>query len=403
MRLIFTFFLYILFSAVTTIQAQTKKSVQKLVPQKLHSSSNTSTSKTATKSNIQLKGVWRGYFVQNNIEPITGLVYKEKYKYEVQINLLPTNALEGVTYSYQDTRFYGKTALKGIFTINTKNVIIKEIKMLELKMSSGSSDACLMTCYLEYSKVGDKEILKGEYSSVNMKSNRSDCGDGIVYLVKVPESDFVKEDFLLKKETKKPAVTDKKTIEKKPINTKKNDETPSNTTKPKVKPGAEDALVKKDASKPKDPNKEIVEVKKEEPKKVEIRKEVTPLPKVLTDRTNNLTKTIYVDEGEITVELYDNGQIDNDTVSVYHNGKPVLLNKMLNTTPLTVKINVSANEPTHELVMVADNLGRIPPNTALMMVKAGKKEYEVFLTSDLQKNAKVVFQYKPGAVDANKK
>ena len=54
-------------------------------------------------------------------------------------------------------------------------------------------------------------------------------------------------------------------------------------------------------------------------------------------------------------------------------------------------------QPEHELVMVAENLGRIPPNTSLMVVTAGDKRYEVRITSTEQKNAVVRFKYvKPG-------
>jgi hypothetical protein len=44
--------------------------------------------------------------------------------------------------------------------------------------------------------------------------------------------------------------------------------------------------------------------------------------------------------------------------------------------------------------MVGENLGTIPPNTALMMVTAGEKRYQLFLTSDEKKNALVRFIYK---------
>jgi hypothetical protein len=47
----------------------------------------------------------------------------------------------------------------------------------------------------------------------------------------------------------------------------------------------------------------------------------------------------------------------------------------------------------HELIMVADNLGDIPPNTSLMVVKAGDKQYEVSIASTEQKNAVVIFKY----------
>jgi hypothetical protein len=43
--------------------------------------------------------------------------------------------------------------------------------------------------------------------------------------------------------------------------------------------------------------------------------------------------------------------------------------------------------------LVAENLGRIPPNSSSMTVTAGKKTYEVSLTSDLKKSAKIIFEY----------
>ena len=57
---------------------------------------------------------------------------------------------------------------------------------------------------------------------------------------------------------------------------------------------------------------------------------------------------------------------------------------------ITLNINLDENIPFHELVMVAENLGEIPPNTSLMIVNAGDQQYEVRITSTEQKNA-VVF------------
>ena len=48
----------------------------------------------------------------------------------------------------------------------------------------------------------------------------------------------------------------------------------------------------------------------------------------------------------------------------------------------------------YELITVAENLGDIPPNTALMVINYGRKRQEVFLTSDEKRNAKVIIQYK---------
>jgi hypothetical protein len=119
-----------------------------------------------------------------------------------------------------------------------------------------------------------------------------------------------------------------------------------------------------------------------------------PPPALIAGRLNPLIKTIETPAGEIKIDLYDNGQVDGDTVSVYHNNKLMVSHARLSTTPVTLRIKIDANDPHHEIVLVAHNLGSIPPNTSLMVVNAGEKRFEVFISSNEQKNAKVVFDLK---------
>ncbi len=116
-----------------------------------------------------------------------------------------------------------------------------------------------------------------------------------------------------------------------------------------------------------------------------------PPPPALTNRNNALVKRIETGEGEIRVDLYDNGEIDGDTVTIYHNNKLLVSRARLSQKAVTLVIAIDKNNPHHELVMVANNLGSIPPNTSLMVVTAGSKRYEVFISSNEQNNAKVVF------------
>ena len=129
-------------------------------------------------------------------------------------------------------------------------------------------------------------------------------------------------------------------------------------------------------------------------KKVETRPAITP--KVLLTRENELVKTISTDANQVTIDLYDNGTIDNDTVSVYLDKKLVVAQQRLTGKPISIKFTLDENNMFHELVMVAENLGEIPPNTSLMVVKAGSKQYEVRITSNEQKNAVVIFKYEKG-------
>src|SRR5581483_3857737 len=98
---------------------------------------------------------------------------------------------------------------------------------------------------------------------------------------------------------------------------------------------------------------------------------------------------------DIKIELYDNGEIDNDTVTVYHNNKILAFKQMLTHRPITFNIKASKEDRLHEFVIVADNLGSIPPNTALMVLTTGDKRYELFIRTTEQQNASIIIEYKP--------
>jgi hypothetical protein len=124
----------------------------------------------------------------------------------------------------------------------------------------------------------------------------------------------------------------------------------------------------------------------------ETAKKIVVIPKVLESRENELVKTIFAGSGQISVNIYDNGSVDNDTVSVFLDKKLILSKKRLTERPLALTFNLDESSDQHELVMVAENLGEIPPNTSLMVVTAGDKKYEVRITSTEQKNAVVIFK-----------
>jgi hypothetical protein len=121
---------------------------------------------------------------------------------------------------------------------------------------------------------------------------------------------------------------------------------------------------------------------------------VLPIPNVILTRENPLIKQIETKVGQVAIELYDNGQIDGDTVSIYHNNELIVSHGGLSHKPISFHIEVDTLHPHHEFIMVANNLGSIPPNTALMIITANNKRYEVFISSSEQKNAKIVIDLK---------
>ncbi|OQP41033.1 hypothetical protein A4H97_15655 [Niastella yeongjuensis] len=358
-----------------------------------------------------LTGIWRGNFKSTPAGPqgrqLDLLGVDQRYKFEVQIDQNKKN-FKGVTYSYLTTVFYGKATCQGTVNPATHQVLLEELKIVEVRMSGGS-DACIMTLFLKYSKENDEEFLEGNYISYNT-SDSTNCGRGTVFLRKVTTSDFYEEPFLANKDKQKPVEStppaQKPVVKKidttagkpKPAIAKTTPKTtnPQTTVKKPVtvtKP-ANKAVVKTPTETK--PNVKIVET--DTVKKVDVK--VPPLariptPKVLANRENELVKTITTDAKEIEINIYDNGTVDNDTISVYVDKKLVLSNKRLTekAIPLTISLDETVNY--HELVMVAENLGEIPPNTSLMVVKAGSKQYEVRITSTEQKNAVIVFKYEP--------
>ena len=58
-----------------------------------------------------------------------------------------------------------------------------------------------------------------------------------------------------------------------------------------------------------------------------------PEPEVLKSRTNELLKTLTVSNSNIELRIYDDGAIDNDTVSVYYDNKLIVSKARLQISP----------------------------------------------------------------------
>ena len=93
----------------------------------------------------------------------------------------------------------------------------------------------------------------------------------------------------------------------------------------------------------------------------------------------------------VTVALYDNGEIDGDSVSLYLNGGLLLQHLKLTAEPKILSIAIDKSLPVNKLILFAENLGRLPPNTALMEVTVRGKTYALFLSTDYKRNASVEF------------
>ena len=111
-------------------------------------------------------------------------------------------------------------------------------------------------------------------------------------------------------------------------------------------------------------------------------------------RTNVVQQTVEFTSDSLLLSLYDNGEVDGDTVSVILNGEIILAKQRLSTNAVKKTIYIPAGTDRIELIMYAESLGTIPPNTGLLIVRDGKKYYEVRFSGDMKKNAAIIFNRK---------
>ncbi len=110
-------------------------------------------------------------------------------------------------------------------------------------------------------------------------------------------------------------------------------------------------------------------------------------------RYNDTISVNNIIEKELTIRVMDNAITDGDTISIIHNGKLIAERILVSAKPFPVTIQLSKEDPYHELILVAHNLGSIPPNTALLLISYGNKEVRLHAIADLSKNALIVFRY----------
>ncbi len=107
-------------------------------------------------------------------------------------------------------------------------------------------------------------------------------------------------------------------------------------------------------------------------------------------RRKDIIKILDFTDDSVQVDMYDNGILDYDTVSVFFNNQVVVSKQLLQIkTPITFKVKIDSLEENNDLIMFAENLGQIPPNSGLMIITDKTHRYEISYESDYIKNAAV--------------
>ncbi|MBI2729573.1 MAG: hypothetical protein HYX40_02265 [Sphingobacteriales bacterium] len=331
-------------------------------------------------------GQWKGSFNARGVEG--------RVEYVLEINV-DGEEVTGYSYTYPvfgGKKYYDICEIKGSVNKKEKYIEISEVGKIKSNVPPPYRFDCFQTHKLSYSKTFDAEKLSGPWEPARLSI--SVCGYGttvlerkklkdIITAIKENKTETAKFDSPKKaNEKKKPVAATKPTAAAKAKSTKPVVNKPK-TTHPVAKENptpAKEFSLKKDTS---SITKKTVETKFEKIK-------TKPLPRFKT-RTNKVLETIEVEEENVNVQLYDNGEIDGDTVTVTFNGEVVAYKKGLSAKPISINLKVKADAD-NELVMYAENLGSVPPNTALMVVWVDDKRYTVTISSDEKRNGSIIFR-----------
>lgn len=306
-----------------------------------------------------ITGVWKGKI--------------NRQKAEVKI-ILDGDSLRGTSYYYESSTRYRRYSIRGYFDPATNEAVWWDDQLIEEKPSLSAKGRMALLSRADFNCPGDgRMMLDGE-------SGTGDQTPGELHLDKIDkgtfadEWDFVIDNFLVGGND--PYIID--SIGALAFN-----------KVPPVIPSRE----KPGESKP-----EMVFIPA--PAKVE---EAPPLskkpapPKALTiqekfeSRKRILTTEIPVKGDSIELRFYDNAEIDGDSISLFLNNKLIYSNIRLTGSAFTVWLPVNELQENNELIMVAENLGSIPPNTSYMVAIVNEKRYEARLESNEGSSAMVRF------------
>jgi hypothetical protein len=309
----------------------------------------------------QITGVWKGKIKSSNME----------------LKLIKSgDSLTGSVYYYSSKNSFRHFSVKGYFDPETNAVIWWDDVFLDGK-SSPIPDPILTVA--DFNCPGeDKMMLEGNSTLRDDKHSSR----GPVFLEKVKSSQFPDDwDWVIENYTagaNDPSIIDS-------INQR--------IAGPRIYPEEvlpTPALVTTPIEK-----KESPAVKAKSAPTVEsntIAKKTSTNQEKFTSRKNKLQMVIPVSDGaSIELRFYDNAAIDGDSIAIFLNGKLVREHILLGGEPQIIKINASDLQDDNELVLVAENLGSIPPNTSYLVAEVGRKKYEARLFADEGTSALVRF------------
>lgn len=124
-------------------------------------------------------------------------------------------------------------------------------------------------------------------------------------------------------------------------------------------------------------------------------RKLKPAASLVDGRISIPSETIYFKSDSLSIALYDNGEVDGDTVSVIINDEMFIEKQGLKSSAFRKTFYVPQQDNDSLLVVLyAENLGKYPPNTGLLQIKDGEEIFYVRFKADLDRNAAIVLRRK---------
>jgi hypothetical protein len=328
------------------------------------------------------------FFMNSSAQMVTG-VWKgkiNKKKTEVKI-IQKGDSLVGTSYYYESENNYRRYSIKGYFDPNTNEAVWWDDQLLEEKTGKLGLNTPGKIPYLSSADFNcpgsDKMFLDGDAAL----RNKPESIQGPVHLEKTNETSFPDEwDFIIENYTA--GANDPYYI----------DSVASIASTPVIIP-VEKTIQQKENTAPVE-NRETVKVNnlpvekaepvrvitapKTEQKQLSVKKTIEEEFKI---REKIIATDIPLSGDSIELRFYDNAEIDGDSISLFLNNKLIFQHIRLTAAAYTIKLPVNELLDNNELVMVAENLGSIPPNTSYMLAIVDNKRYEAMLRSTEESSA----------------
>jgi len=323
--------------------------------------------------------------ISSSAQMITGVWKGKINKKKAEVKLIQKgDSLVGTCYYYESETNYRRYSIRGYINPNTHEGIWWDDQLLEEKTGKFSLNTPGKIPYLSSADFNcpgsDKMLLEGDAA---LKTKRESI-QGPVLLEKTNETLFPDEwDFIIENYTagtNDPYYIDSvSSIVSTPVivPVEKTTQQKENTTENKEPVKINDRVVNVDPI-------QVIPAQKTEQKQLTVKKTIEEEFKI---REKVIATDIPITGDSIELSFYDNAEIDGDSISLFLNNKLIFQHIRLTAAAYTIKLPVSELNETNELVMVAENLGSIPPNTSYMLAIVNNRRYEAMLKSTEETSA----------------